>query len=72
VETAIRQYANPSQPAGSRVHQANLLRVVNRTKQKLRPDEPDDLNFEVFQLFRKAEIIWNRIDSYVYLNSPNV
>ena len=72
METAIRQYANPSQPAGSRVHQANLLRVVNRTKQKLRPDEPDDLNFEVFQLFRKAEIIWNKIDSYVYLNSPNV
>ncbi|VDI30203.1 Hypothetical predicted protein [Mytilus galloprovincialis] len=47
VETAILQHSDPSQPAGSRVKQSNLVRVVQRTKQKLRPDEPHDLEFEL-------------------------
>lgn len=48
METAIRQLSDPNQPGGSRVKQTNLLRVVNRTKQKLRPSEPQDLDFEVY------------------------
>ncbi|CAG2190845.1 FAT4 [Mytilus edulis] len=47
VETAILQHSDPSQPADSRVKQSNLVRVVQRTNQKLRPDEQHDLEFKL-------------------------
>ena len=47
VDTAYTEHADPNLPEGSRPHQGHLVRAANRARQKLRPEEPRDLNFEV-------------------------
>ncbi|XP_076084489.1 uncharacterized protein LOC143055241 [Mytilus galloprovincialis] len=47
VDTAYVQHADPELPEGSRPKVTNLLRTCNRVRQKLRPEEPHDLYFEL-------------------------
>lgn len=44
------EHADPELPEGSRPHQSQLIRIANRVRQQLRPEEPRDLDFEVFFL----------------------
>lgn len=48
VEEFILDHADPELPAASRPKMGNLIRNTNRTRQRLRPADPTDLDFEVF------------------------
>ncbi|VDI15089.1 Hypothetical predicted protein [Mytilus galloprovincialis] len=54
VDTAYVQHADPELPEGSRPKVTNLLRTCNRVRQKLRPEEPHDLDFERLKVLSTA------------------
>lgn len=49
VVTAILQHADPQLSESSRPNLGFLIRNANRMRQKLRPAEPSDLDFEVYK-----------------------
>ncbi|CAC5399312.1 unnamed protein product [Mytilus coruscus] len=55
VDTAYIHHADPELPEGSRPKQTNLLRTCNRVRQKLRPEEPNNLDFE-FSYNRRGDV----------------
>ena len=47
VDKILEERADFREPEASRPGYHNLLRNCNRARQKMRPDEPRDLNFDV-------------------------
>ena len=51
VDSAYVQHANPDLPEGSRPKKSNLVRTCNRVRQKLRQEDPYNLDFEVSEFY---------------------
>lgn len=47
VESTYLDHADPLQPEASRPAQSNLVRIANRARERVRPKEPQSLDFEV-------------------------
>jgi hypothetical protein len=51
VDSDYVQHADPDLPEGSRPQQSNPVRTCNRVRQKLRPEDPHNLDFEVSEFY---------------------
>ena len=51
IDKILEEKAYFREPEASRPGYHNLLRICNQARQKMRPDEPRDLNFDVSYLY---------------------